>query len=219
MTFRWSAAALVVLAAVGVAATDKELVFIGARAKYWAFQKVVQPVTPEIKDPWVRTPIDAFILQDLQKKQLTPSPSLDRIQLIRRVTYDLTGLPPTPEEVRAFVKDKSADAYEKVVDRLLASPHYGESAGQRNGWTLFAMPTPTDSSWTWTGSHAWRYRDYVIRSFNADKPYDALFRSRSPATRCSPATRKRWSPPAICAPVRSTWCPATSIPRKAARRC
>jgi hypothetical protein len=173
MTFRWSAAALVVLAALGVAATDKELVFIGARAKYWAFQKVVQPVTPEIKDPWVRTPIDAFILQDLQKKQLTPSPSLDRIQLIRRLAYDLTGLPPTPEEVTAFVKDKSADAYEKAVDRLLASPHYGERWATK--WLDTVRYADTNGfELDKDRVNAWRYRDYVIDSFNKDKPY-ALF--------------------------------------------
>ena len=105
---------------------DKEMKFIGARAKYWAFQKVVRPAVPEVSSPWVRTPIDAFILSVLQANKLAPSEPADRIHLIRRVTFDLIGLPPTPAEVDAFVRDKSPDAYEKVVDRLLASPHYGE---------------------------------------------------------------------------------------------
>src|SRR5882672_8031926 len=104
----------------------REEAFIGARGRYWAFQKVTRPEAPAIRGAWIRNPIDAFILQGLQEKQLAPSRPLDRNQLIRRVTYDLTGLPPTPGELDSFLKDKSREAYEKVVDRLLASPHYGE---------------------------------------------------------------------------------------------
>jgi hypothetical protein len=162
---------IVLCAAAALAApTDPEAAFIGARARYWAFQTVTRPPTPDLKDPWVRSPIDAFILQALQAKKLTASPSLDRTQLIRRVTYDLTGLPPTPEEVAAFLRDRSPDAYKKLVDRLLASPHYGERWASKwldvvryadsNGYELDA-----------DRPHAWRYRDYVIASFNHDKPY------------------------------------------------
>ena len=157
--------------------TDKEAVFIGARAKYWAFQRVVRPAVPEISNSWVRTPIDAFILSALQAKALAPSEPADRIHLIRRVTFDLIGLPPTPDEVESFVRDKSPDAYERVVDRLLASPHYGERwalkwldvvrYAETNGFELDA-----------DRPHAWRYRDYVINAFNRDKPYDQFIKEQ-----------------------------------------
>src|SRR4051794_14061004 len=114
---------LPILGALGIIAaqTFNPDTFVGARSRYWAFQKVVRPEVPGAGNA-----IDAFIADGLKKKGLTPSKPLDRASLIRRVTYDLTGLPPTAAEVDAFVKDKSAGAYEKVVDRLLASPHYGE---------------------------------------------------------------------------------------------
>jgi hypothetical protein len=157
--------------------TDKEAKFIGSRGKYWAFQRVVRPPVPSASATWVRTPIDAFILDALTAKKLTPSPPLDRVRLIRRVTFDLLGLPPTPAEVDAFVEDRSANAYEKVVDRLLASPHYGERWALKwldvvryadtNGFELDA-----------DRPHAWRYRDYVIDSFNHDKPYDRFIKEQ-----------------------------------------
>jgi hypothetical protein len=156
---------------------DKEAKFIGARGKYWAFQKVVRPAVPEVSTPWVQTPIDAFILSVLQANKLSESEPADRIHLIRRVTFDLIGLPPTPAEVEAFVRDKSPDAYEKVVDRLLASPHYGERwalkwldvvrYAETNGFELDA-----------DRPHAWRYRDYVIDAFNHDKPYDQFVKEQ-----------------------------------------
>ena len=156
---------------------DKEAKFIGARGKYWAFQKVVRPAVPEVSTPWVQTPIDAFILSVLQANKLSESEPADRIHLIRRVTFDLIGLPPTPAEVEAFVRDKSPDAYEKVVDRLLASPHYGERwalkwldvvrYAETNGFELDA-----------DRPHAWRYRDYVIDAFNHDKPYDQFIKEQ-----------------------------------------
>ena len=157
--------------------SDKEAKFIGARGKYWAFQPVVRPPVPEVSDPWVRTPVDAFILDALRAKKLGPSESLDRTKLIRRVTFDLTGLPPTPAEIDAFVRDRSPNAYEKLVDRLLASPHYGERWALKwldvvryadtNGFELDADRT-----------HAWRYRDYIIDSFNRDKPYDQFIKEQ-----------------------------------------
>src|SRR5688500_18731999 len=95
--------------------------------QYWAFQPVRRPTVPPLHSPsGAGNPIDAFIWQKLKDKGIEPGPPADKITLIRRVTFDLTGLPPTPEEVDAFVADKSPDAYEKVVDRLLVSPHYGE---------------------------------------------------------------------------------------------
>jgi mono/diheme cytochrome c family protein len=133
---------------------------------WWSLRPLTRPAVPGL----ARNPIDAFILAKLKEKGLSPSPEADRRTLIRRVTFDLTGLPPTPEEVEAFLKDASPDAYEKVVDRLLASPHYGERwarhwldvvhYGDTHGYDK-DQPRP----------NAWPYRDYVIRSFNADKPY------------------------------------------------
>ena len=125
---------------------------------------------PPAQGSWARTPIDAFILKQLSAKQLPPSPALDRIPLIRRVTYDLTGLPPTPDEVHAFLADKSPNAYEKLVDRLLASPHYGERWATK--WLDVVRYADTNGfELDLDRPHAWRYRDYVIHSFNADKPY------------------------------------------------
>jgi hypothetical protein len=122
-------------------------------------------------------PIDAFIQDGLQKKGLTPSKPLDRTALIRRVTYDLTGLPPTPAEVEAFLKDKSADAYEKVVDRLLASSHYGERWALK--WLDVVRYADTNGfELDQDRPHAWRYRDYVVHSFNADKPYDRFVKEQ-----------------------------------------
>jgi hypothetical protein len=139
---------------------------------YWAFRKPSRPQIPNVKNrSWVRTPIDAFILAKLEEKGLQPSPRADRRTLIRRVTFDLTGQPPSPEEINAFVADKSPDAYRKVVKRLLASPRYGERwaqhwldvvrFGETNGFELDAER-----------EQSWRYRDYVVKSLNDDKPYD-----------------------------------------------
>jgi hypothetical protein len=154
------------------AQAGKEDAFIGARARYWAFQKVVRPPVPGAANP-----IDAFILDGLRQKQLTPSKSLDRAQLIRRVTYDLIGLPPTPAEVESFLKDKSPDAYEKVVDRLLGSPHYGERWASK--WLDVVRYADTNGfELDLERPHAWRYRDYVVRSFNSDKPYDRFIQEQ-----------------------------------------
>jgi hypothetical protein len=127
---------------------------------------------PQVRDgAWAKGPVDRFILARLEKVGLKPSPPADRINLLRRITFDLTGLPPTPEEVENFIHDSRPDAYERVVDRLLASPHYGEHWAQHwldvvryaesNGYEIDAERP-----------HAWRYRDYVIDTFNDDKPYD-----------------------------------------------
>ena len=159
------------------ATLDKEAAFIGARGKYWAFQRVERPAVPALADAWIRTPIDAFILDALRERNLKPAPPLDRARLLRRVTFDLTGLPPTPAEVDAFLHDRAPGAYEKIVDRLLASPHYGERWALKwldvvryadsNGFELDADRV-----------NAWRYRDYVINAFNHDKPYDQFVREQ-----------------------------------------
>lgn len=139
---------------------------------YWAFQKVNSPTAPKVKDShWVRNPIDAFVLSKLEKAGIQPSPPADKITLLRRAYLDLTGLPPTPQEVDAFLADKSSRAFSKAVDRLLDSPQYGERWARH--WLDLARYAESDGFKSdETRPNAWRYRDYVINSFNADKPYD-----------------------------------------------
>ncbi|HMV50188.1 MAG TPA: DUF1549 domain-containing protein, partial [Blastocatellia bacterium] len=101
--------------------------FTSAQLKHWAYKPVVKPAVPTVKNrAWVKTDVDTFILRDLEKNQLAPSAPADKVTLLRRATFDLTGLPPTPEETANFLADNSPKAFERVVDRLLASPHYGE---------------------------------------------------------------------------------------------
>ncbi len=140
--------------------------------RHWAFQPVRRPPVPEVRGrAWVRTPVDAFVLARLEAVGLRPSPPADRRTLLRRVTLDLTGLPPTPDEQRAFLDDPSPDAFAKVVDGLLARPQYGERWGRH--WLDVARYAETNG-YERDGAkpNAWRYRDYVIDSLNADKPYD-----------------------------------------------
>ncbi len=139
----------------------------------WAYQPIQHPAVPRLKiDPGkVKNPIDAFILQKLQDKGLTSASSADKLTLIRRATFDLTGLPPTPAEIEAFQKDKSPAAFEHLVQRLLASPQYGEQ--QARHWLDVVRYADTSGfSNDFERPNVWRYRDYVIRSFNQDKPYD-----------------------------------------------
>ncbi|HJZ59124.1 MAG TPA: DUF1553 domain-containing protein [Gemmataceae bacterium] len=145
------------------------------KSSHWAFQPIKRPDVPvnhEAKpSALIRNPIDSFILARLEKGGLAPSPEADRATLIRRVYLDLTGLPPTPAEVDAFLADRSPDAYEKVVDRLLASPHYGERWGRH--WLDAARYADSDGYEKDTGRpFAWRYRDWVINALNADLPFD-----------------------------------------------
>ncbi len=148
-----------------------------ARKSWWSFRPPVRPAVPAIADPWVRTPIDAFILKSLREKSWSPSPELPRAQLIRRITLDVTGLPPTPAEVEAFVADRSANAYEKLVDRLLASDAYGERWGQK--WLDVVRYADTNGfELDLDRTHAWRYRDYVIKSFQQNKPYDRFLKEQ-----------------------------------------
>ena len=141
---------------------------------HWAFQRLSDPPAPGVKHPKnARSPVDAFVLEELEKRGMSPSPRADRRTLIRRVAFDLTGLPPTPEEVRAFEEDPSADAYERLVDRLLASPRYGERWGRH--WMDVARYADT-KGYVFTAErrfpYAYTYRDYVVRSLNDDLPYD-----------------------------------------------
>jgi mono/diheme cytochrome c family protein len=143
-----------------------------AGKRHWSFQKLVRPPVPHVKaTARVRNPIDSFILAQLESRGLKPNPTATRAELIRRVSYDLTGLPPTPEEAAAFVADKSPNAYEKLVDRLLASPHYGEKWARH--WLDLVRYAETNSYERDNPKpYIYKYRDYVIRSFNEDKPYD-----------------------------------------------
>ncbi len=145
---------------------------------HWAFQPVKRPTVPVVQDrDWVRNPIDAFILAKLEAKGFRPNPPATKRELIRRVSYDLTGLPPTPREVEAFVTDLSPDAYEKRIERLLASPRYGEKWGRH--WLDLVRFAETNSyERDGRKPNAWRYRDYVIRAFNDDKPYDRFLREQ-----------------------------------------
>ncbi len=155
---------------------------------YWAFQPVRNPALPVVKHA-ARNPIDAFILSRLEREGLEPAPEASKLDLVRRLTYDLTGLPPTPAEIDAFLQDAAPEAYERLVDRLLASPHYGERWAQhwldvvRYGESEgFEYDTPV--------GNLWRYRDYVIASLNADKPYDRFIREQVAGDEIDPQSRE-----------------------------
>ncbi len=142
--------------------------------RHWSFRPVSRPPAPAVKNvAWVRTPIDAFLLSKLEAARIVPAAPADKLSLLRRVTFDLTGLPPTVDDQDAFLADSSPSCYETVVDRLLASPHFGERQAQH--W-LDVVRFAESNGYEADGDrpHAWRYRDYVAKSFNADKPYDAF---------------------------------------------
>ena len=144
-----------------------------AKEIHWSFKPVARPSVPVFKDRASRfaNPIDAFVLAKLAESKLTLSRPADRRTLIRRLSFDLVGLPPTPEEVRAFEQDKSPDAYEKLVENLLASPHYGERWA-RHWLDVVRFAETTGFEVNTPRPNAWPYRDYIIRAFNEDKPYD-----------------------------------------------
>jgi hypothetical protein len=146
--------------------------------KFWSFQPLKDVQPPQVKNhAWVKTPIDRFILARLEEKGLKPVSDAGKRTLIRRATFDLTGLPPTPEEVEDFVKDASSNAFEKVVDRLLASQAYGEKWGRHWLDLVRYADTAGDNS-DYPVTAAYRYRNYVIESFNKDKPYDQFIREQ-----------------------------------------
>ena len=159
-------------------ATAVQKTWVDPSKKHWAFQPATKPEVPKVKDGgWAQTDIDRFIVARLAEKGMQPNPIADKRTLIRRATFDLIGLPPTPEEVRDFLSDDSPKAFEKVIDRLLQSPHYGERWGRH--WLDTARYSDTkgeirrnreDPNYPF----AWTYRDYVIRSFNEDKPYNVF---------------------------------------------
>jgi hypothetical protein len=145
---------------------------------WWALQPIQRPTPPKVNDAaWVTNPIDNFILSSLETKGLTHSPLADRRALIRRLSFDLLGLPPTPEEVSAFVADPDPRAYEKLVDRYLASPHYGERWG-RHWLDVVRFGESQGFERDKLRANSWQYRDWVIAAFNSDMPYDEFVRQQ-----------------------------------------
>jgi mono/diheme cytochrome c family protein len=171
---RWIAAgAPEVALPADVATTTPDPLVSDKDRDFWAFRAPSPVAVPRVRNAaWVRNPIDAFTLQKLEQKGLAPSPEADRLTLLRRASFDLTGLPPEPAEIEAFLRDRAPDAYERMINRLLASPRYGERWGRL--WLDLAGYADSEGKreQDLPRPHAWRYRDYVIRSFNADKPYD-----------------------------------------------
>ena len=159
-------------------AETEEPPFTEEQRNFWAFQPVDDPAPPEVQaESWIKSPIDRFVLAKLDKKGLEPASPANKLTLLRRATFDLTGLPPTEEEIAEFVADDSPGAFERVVTRLLGSPRYGERWGRH--WldvARYADSTGNDEDHRYP--HAWRYRDYVIAAFNKDMPYDQFVREQ-----------------------------------------
>jgi hypothetical protein len=154
----------------------------------WPYQELVRPVVPEVRGrEWVRNPLDAFVLARLEAAGLSHAPLASALTLVRRVYFDLVGLPPTPEQAEEFLSDTSPDAYERLIERLLASPHYGERWGRH--WLDVARFAETNGyERDGPKANAWRYRDYVIRSFNEDKPYDRFILEQLAGDELEPVT-------------------------------
>lgn len=185
-------AAAVVIAGVVCAVTAADVdVNNPARGKeHWAFKPVAPVSPPRVKDEdWPRGVIDRFVLARLEREGLRPSPEADRVSWLRRVSFDLIGLPPTPEEIDAFVNDARPDAHARVVDALLASPRYGERWAQH--WLDVVRYADTHGFEVNTERpNAWPYRDYVIRAFNRDTPYDRFIREQISAMRWARMRRR-----------------------------
>ncbi|RLS82947.1 MAG: DUF1549 domain-containing protein, partial [Planctomycetota bacterium] len=160
-----------------------------ARQTHWAYQPITAPALTSVADEsWVRGPIDRFVLAALEAAGLRPAAEADRATYIRRATYDLLGLPPTADEIKAFESDASSQAYETLIDRLLASPRYGEHWGRH--WLDAARYADT-KGYTDVGETRWHvhaapYRDWVIRAFNEDMPYDRFLRLQLAADQAAP---------------------------------
>jgi hypothetical protein len=156
-----------------IATTSPDPMVSDREREFWSFRPPKRPQVPTAgASPAARHPIDAFIVEKLRAKGLTLSPKADRLTLLRRASFDLTGLPPEPADVSGFLNDPRPDAYERMIDRLLASPHYGERWGRY--WLDLAGYADSEGKreQDLPRPHAWRYRDYVLRAFNSDKPYD-----------------------------------------------
>lgn len=166
----------------------------GEQSKFWAFRPVADPRLPSVRpedELWVKSPIDRFVIVRLRKHGLGPQAAATKRILIRRASFDLTGLPPTPEAVAAFIEDKSPDAFARVVDRLLASPRYGERWARH--WldvARFAEEQREENHVIKALSHAWRYRDWVVHAFNSDMPYDEFIVKQIAGDVSHPGNRK-----------------------------
>lgn len=160
---------------------------------WWSLKPLLRPSVPGVtKAQWGRNPVDAFVLKKLNQHHMSPSPDTDRLSLIRRVTLDLTGLPPTITDVRSFLEDQSPLAYEKLIDRLLASPRYGERWGRF--WLDVVRYTESDGfEQDKFRPHAWRYRDYVLDSFVFDRPYAEFVRQQLAGDVLLPLSREGMS--------------------------
>ncbi|MDQ1469207.1 MAG: hypothetical protein QOJ99_687 [Bryobacterales bacterium] len=166
------------LSGTGVRPVALRGVITDADKGFWSFKPISQAAPPATKEKdWATSPIDQFILANLEKNGLKPAPPADRTTLLRRATFDLTGLPPTEKELQEFLADKSPKAFEKVVDRLLASPRYGERWG-RHWLDVMRYADSTGSDEDHRYPHAWRYRDYVVQAFNDDMPYNQFVREQ-----------------------------------------
>lgn len=168
----------------GYGITDKD-------RSFWSFVKPIRPEVPKVKmRSWVKNEIDAFVLAKLEAKGLRPSPAAEPRELLRRVYFDLIGLPPSPEEMAEFLKDPSDAAYQKVVDELLTSQHYGERWGRH--WLDLARYADSGGyEFDYDRPHAWRYRDWVIRAFNADMPYDQFIRQQLAGDQLKPVAETK----------------------------
>jgi hypothetical protein len=160
------------------ASNPKRVIDMEAGRKFWAFQPVSEPAAPAVKDTvWPVDPLDRFLLSKMEGQGLHPAADADRYTWLRRLSLDLTGLPPSPEDITAFVQDTSPDAYSKAVDRALDSPAYGERWA-RHWLDLTGYADMIGTSNDVYAEHAWRYRDYVIGAFNRDKPFDQFIREQ-----------------------------------------
>ncbi|HSP66843.1 MAG TPA: DUF1549 and DUF1553 domain-containing protein [Bryobacteraceae bacterium] len=162
----------------GIVYTAETDAFTPAKRSFWSLQPVKKAPVPAVQNQsWVKNPIDSFVLAKLEEASLQPNPPADRLTLLRRATIDMTGLPPTQEEIQQFLSDQSANAWEKVVDRLLASPAYGERWARH--WLDVARYADSNGfKADETRPNIWRYRDYVIDAFNTDKPYDRFIKEQ-----------------------------------------
>jgi mono/diheme cytochrome c family protein len=175
----------------GKSTRDKSKVSDADR-KFWSFQPLANPQPPAVKnEAWCRTPIDHFVLAKIEQKGIAPSGKAEKQKLIRRAYFDLIGLPPTPEQVEKFAKDEAPNAFEKVVDELLASPHYGERWGRH--WLDLARYAESHGyEQDYDRPNAYHYRDYVIRALNADQPYDEFLRWQIAGDELAPENPEAW---------------------------
>ncbi|NBX30054.1 DUF1549 domain-containing protein, partial [bacterium] len=161
-----------------LATIDERTIDVAQGRQHWSYRRLAPVSPPEVKTPgWLKNDIDRFILAKQEEAGIAPAPEAAKATLARRVFFDLTGLPPSPEELKAFLDDAAPDAYDKLVDRLLASPRFGERWARH--WLDVARYA--DSSGKETNlpyPHAWRYRDWVITAFNDDKPYDQFLKEQ-----------------------------------------